>query len=161
MLSLIGLCLFALMAATSFAEAQTPERPTGNAEDQTALNRQLMAEIKQLRLDLLQQSLEFQQWKLKQIESELQTAQSERQRLEEEERALQHELVELSTASEGQGEFETLKTELTGNRARKRLARHQPVNQLVAELTEQVNQEETRLHQLTERLRIESGKAAR
>lgn len=161
MLSLIGLCLFALMAATGFAQAQTPERPGGNAELQTALNQQLVAEIKQLRLELLRQSLEFQQWKLKQIERELQTAQAEQQRLEEEERAIQQELAALSTASESQGELELLKAELTGNLAQKQLSRRQPANQRVDELTLQAKQEGIRLRQLTERLKIEAGHAAR
>lgn len=161
MSSLISLCLAALMAAGGFAQAQTPERPKGNAENQTLLNRQLMAEIRQLRLELLQQSLELQQWKLKQIERQLQTAQTEQQRLEEEERAVQQELAALSTISEGLGEVELLKAELTGNLAQKRLARRPPVNQRVDELTEQANQEQTRLRQLTERLKSETGQAAR
>jgi chromosome segregation ATPase len=158
MISLIGLCLFALVTASGRVQAQTPE-PDG--ENQAALNRQLMAEIKQLRVELLRQSLELQQWKLKQIERELQTAQAEQQGLEKEERAMQQELAVLSTISEGQGELELLKAELNGYLAQKRLARRPPVNQRVDELTEQVNQEQARLRQLTERLKIETGRAAR
>lgn len=161
MFSLIGLCLFAVMTASGFAQTQTPERAGGNAEHQTVLNRQLMAEIRQLRVELLRQNLEFQQWKLKQIKRELQATLAEQQHLEEEEYAMQQELAALSTASESPGELELLKAELTGNLAQKRLARRQPVNQRVDELTLQVNQEGVRLRQLTERLKIETGQAAR
>jgi chromosome segregation ATPase len=147
-LSLMGLFLFALTAAGAAVQAQTPEpRP--------------LAEIKQLRRELLEQRLEFQQWKLKQIERELQTAQTEQQRLEAEGRAIQQELSELSATGEELGELEMLKAGLAGNQTEKLVARRQVINQRISELTQQASEEQTRLRQLTERLKNDSGQKAK
>ncbi|MEP7341689.1 MAG: hypothetical protein ABI977_28410, partial [Acidobacteriota bacterium] len=151
-IALIAFCFFTLAIASGTASAQTPG---SQADPQAAMNRQLLAEIKQLRLDLLRQRLEFQQWKRQQIERELQSARAEQQRLAEEEEAMQQELAELNNTSGGQSELELLKAELTGNRKRL-LAHQQPVHQRVAELTAQLNQEDMQLSQLTQRLKTET-----
>lgn len=156
-IGLIAFCFFTLAIAAGTASAQTPGV---QAETQAALNRQLLAEIKQLHLDLLRQRLEFQQWKLRQIERELQTAQAEQQRLAEEELAMQQVLADLSNAPNGLAEIEYLKKELTGSRTEKLRAGQQPVNLRVAELTEQLSREETQLRQLAGRLKAETNKTA-
>lgn len=108
---------FALgLALTLGAQAQTP---TGETQQQAAVNRQLLVEIKSLRRELLQQAVEFQQWKLDQINRELQQVQTEQHRLSLEEQLVQQEINELAEASNGQSELETLRNELNGERAQK------------------------------------------
>ncbi|MEK7831274.1 MAG: hypothetical protein AAB401_09335 [Acidobacteriota bacterium] len=141
--------------------ASTASTPNADADKQAELNRQLIAEIKQLRLELLRQRIEFQQWKLRQVERELQTAQAEQQRLAEEEQATQHALAELGNTSDGSGEIESLKKELTGSRSEKLRARRQGANQRAADLTTQLNQEDEQLRQLTLRLKAEIGGTGR
>lgn len=142
---------FALwLALTLGAQAQTP---TSETQQQAAINRQLLTEIKSLRRELLQQAVEFQQWKLDQITRDLQQAQTEQQRLFHEEQLVQQEINELAAASDGQSELETLRSELSGERAQKLRNRQQPLAERVSTLTEQVQKEEKRLRQLADKLK--------
>lgn len=137
------------------AQAQTP---AGEAQQQAAINRQLLSEIKTLRRELLQQAVEFQQWKLDQINRELQQAQTEQQRLFQEGQLLQQEINELAAASDGQNEIETLRSDLSGERTQKLQRRQQPLDERVDVLTEQARKEEKHLRQLTDKLKAESAR---
>ncbi len=139
------------------AQAQTP---AGEAQQQAAINRQLLSEIKTLRRELLQQAVEFQQWKLDQITRDLQQAQTEQQRLFHEEQLVQQEINELAAASDGQSELETLRSELSGERTQKLRNRQQPLAERVSTLSEQVQKEEKRLRQLADKLKAESSRPA-
>ncbi|MFN0110594.1 MAG: hypothetical protein ACKVZH_17190 [Blastocatellia bacterium] len=138
------------LALTLGAQAQTP---TSETQQQAAINRQLLTEIKSLRRELLQQAVEFQQWKLDQITRDLQQAQTEQQRLFHEEQLVQQEINELAAASDGQSELETLRSELSGERTQKLRIRQQPLAERVNTLTEQVQKEEKRLRQLADKLK--------
>ncbi len=155
--SFIALFCAVWFAFTLVTKAQTP---TTEAVQQAALNRQLMVEIKTLKRELLQQAVEFQQWKLDQINRELQKAQTEQQRLAYEGQLLQQEINELTVASDGQSELETLRTELTGERTQKLLNRQQPIAERVSALAEQAQKEEKRLRQLTDKLKAENSRPA-
>lgn len=155
--SIIFLICCCWIALAIGAQAQTPANET---QQQAAINRQLMAEVKSLRRELLQQAIEFQQWKLQHVTRELQQAQSEQQRLAGEEQLLQIELNELAVSSNGNGELETLKADLVPRSQRLR-GRQQPANDRVSELSEQFAKEEKRLRQLTDQLKAETAKATR
>ena len=155
--SSIALFCAVWFAFTLGAQAQTP---ASEAAQQAALNRQLLVEIRSLKRELLQQAVEFQQWKLDQINRELQKAQTEQQRLAYEGQLLQQEINELTVASDGQSEIETLRTELTGERTQSFLNRQQPIVERVSILAEQSQKEEKRLRQLTDKLKAENSRPA-
>lgn len=160
-IAIAGFCLFALTTAGR-AQSSTsvkPASPDAEATVQSDANRQLIAEIQQLRLELLRQCIEFQQWKLNQIERELHLAQSEQQRLISEERQTQQELNEVSVPITGEGEL--LKAALTGDHRQKRLAHLQSVDQQVDELSERLRQEEGRLRQLTGLPKVPPGNSVK
>lgn len=151
-ISIALLCaLWLALASAAAAQTQVSETP-----QQAAVNRQLLTEIKTLRRELLQQSIEFQQWKLEQINRALQQAQTEQQRIFHEGQWLQQEINELSAASDGKNEVEAIRNELTGERMQKQRARQQTLDERVTMLTEQAQQEEKRLRQLTDKLKAES-----
>lgn len=153
--SVIALACAVWLALMLGAQAQTPVSET---QQQAAINRQLLAEIKTLRRELLQQAVEFQQWKLDQITRELQQAQTEQQRLIHEGQLLQQEINELAAASDGKNELEALRNELAGEPAQKLRSRQQPLDERVSTLTEQAQKEEKRLRQLADRLKAESSR---
>jgi hypothetical protein len=152
--SIIALFCAVWFALALGAQAQTPG---SEAQQQAAVNRQLLSEIKTLRQELLQQAIEFQQWKLDQSTRELQQAQTEQQRLIHAQQLLQQELNELAAASGGNNELETLRTELAGEGAEKLRRRQQPLDERVSTLTEQTQNEEKRLRQLTDKLKAGSS----
>lgn len=147
-----GIILFCAVWLT-FAGAALAQTPNNETQSQAAATRQLLVEINALRRELLQQAIEFQQWKLNQINRELQQVQTEQQRLAEEEQWLQQEINELTAASDGKSELETLKNELAGERTQKLRNRQQPLHERATELTGQANKEEQRLRQLTDKLK--------
>lgn len=153
--SFIALLCAVWFALALGAQAQTP---VSEAQQQSALNRQLLSEIKALRRELLQQTIEFQQWKLDQITRELQQAQTEQQRLFHEDQLLQQELNQLGVASDGNNELETLRNELAGERTQKLRRRQQPLDERVSALTELAQKEEKRLRQFTDKLKAESAR---
>ncbi len=153
--SIITLCCTLWFAFALVAQAQTP---AGEAQQQAAINRQLLGEIKTLRRELLQQAIEFQQWKLDQINRELQLAQTEQQRVFREGQLLQQEINELAAASDSSNEIETLRSELSGERTQKWQRRQQPLDDRVGVLTEQARKEEKRLRQLTDKLKAENSR---
>jgi hypothetical protein len=147
----ITLLLTLLTLLTTAGAAQTHQPPASDAPT-------LALELKRLRLELVQQKLEFQEWKIIQLNRELRQASGEQQRLEEEERCIQQELATLNqhlanNPPPGNGqvsEEETLKAQLNETRLPKLRARQQPVLQLVAELTGQLEREEVARRQFAE-----------
>jgi hypothetical protein len=153
--SIIALVCAVWLALPWGAQAQTP---ASEAQQQAAVNRQLLTEIKSLRRELLQQAVEFQQWKLDLITRELQQAQAEQQRLLHEGQLLQQEINELAAASDSKNELEALRSELAGERTQKLRSRQQPLDERVSTLTEQAQKEEKRLRQLADKLKAESSR---
>lgn len=140
MLSMLACCLCALTTL-----AQEPTAPD---------LRQLTAEVHKLRAELVQQQLEFQEWKLKELARELQQLRAELQQLADEERAFEQELATLNdgaapAAPEAVSEAQTLGAAI-GARTQRLRVRQEPVNQRLAELTAQWQQEETRRQQLAQ-----------
>jgi len=116
--------------------------------------RQLTAEVHKLRAELLQQQLEFQEWKLNQLARELQQLRAEQQRWADEERSLEQELAALDgaaapTAPDAVSEAQAQRT-ATGARTQRPRARQGPLQERLAELTAQWQQEETRRQQLAQ-----------
>jgi len=151
--SIIALLCVLWLALALSAQAQTP---VSESQQQAALNRQLLAEIKFLRRELLEQAIEFQRWKLEQINRELEKAQTEQAQLLHQEQLLQQELNELAVVSDNNNELEALRTELAGEQSQKLRRLQQPVGERVNTLTVQAQKEEKRLVQLTDKMKAEA-----
>ena len=150
-------CLLVLAVMAVVTKAQTAPRP--EAERLETVKKQFAAELRELKIELLQQGIEFQEWKIKHLERDLQQLQTEQLRLGEQERTFNQQDAELEQnisnappVTEGVGELQVMKDDLTGKRMKDLQAKQQPLFQQEAELREQLKQEQVRLDELLKKV---------
>ena len=151
----LGFLVFMTVAGRVHAQA-----PNQSAESQAAQLRQISAELRRLRLEVIHQAIDFQNWKIMRLERELQPIQNERRGLSEREQAITQLVAEFNnhrtntaTAQEAVEEIEAMKAAYTEKELKKLSTEQQLAAQRETELTEQLEQERSRLQELIKKER--------